>query len=47
MMARGYPTGAARARIEQQRDTARAAHQQANARYQDLLKQRAQRGDRN
>lgn len=47
MMARGYPTGDARARIIQQRDTARAAHAQANARYQDLLKQLTQRGDRN
>lgn len=47
MMARGYPTGDARARIIEQRDTARAAYTQANARYQDLLKQHAQRGDRN
>jgi hypothetical protein len=47
MMARGYPTGDARARIIQQRDTARAAHTQANARYQDLLKKLSQRGNPN
>lgn len=44
MMARGYPTGDARARIIQQRDTARASYEQANARYQDLLKGLSQRG---
>jgi hypothetical protein len=47
MMARGYPTGDARARIVKERDTARSDYQQANTRYQELLKKLAQRGNAN
>lgn len=45
MMARGYPTGDARALIIQQRETARSAYAQANARYTAFLKQLAASGN--
>lgn len=45
MMARGYPVGEARARITQQRETARSAYQKANARYAAYLKQLEQSGN--
>jgi len=45
MMARGYPTGDARALVIRQRDTARSAYEQANARYAAYLKQLEQSGN--
>ncbi|HEY8152746.1 MAG TPA: hypothetical protein VII72_01320 [Myxococcota bacterium] len=45
MMARGYPVGDARARIVQQRETARSAYRQATTRYAAYLAQLGQRGD--
>ena len=39
MMSRDYPQGDARAAIVQERDSAQQAHQQANARYAEILKQ--------
>jgi hypothetical protein len=39
MRARNYPQGDARAAIVQERDSARQAHQQASARYAEILKQ--------
>jgi len=45
MMARGYPTGDARALIIRQRDTARTAYEQASARYTAFLKQLEQSGN--
>jgi hypothetical protein len=39
MLARGYPTGDARAVIVEQRDTARRAYEQAHARYTAFLEQ--------
>jgi len=47
MMARGYPTGDARARIVKERDSARADYQQANTRYQDMLKKLARSASAN
>jgi len=45
MMARGYPTGDARALIIRQHETARSAYQQASARYAAYLKQLEQSGN--
>ncbi len=39
MRARNYPQGDARAAIVRERDAAQQAHQQASARYAEILKQ--------